>query len=254
MRKTAVVLLAVFVICTALVAVGQDKSVDVGWVYSTVAKPGMTKQYEEGRKRHMEWHKKQNDTWTWEIWQVETGEHVGTYLSATFGHSFPDLDTWEQKLGAADTADGEINMAPYTAGGDASIWMVLKDSSRPPTDGHHPKLAQVNHYMLKPGKEADFEDVLHKINDAINKTNWPYHYNIYSLVDGGEQPHYVIVIYMNGWADLAPPELPFGAMMEKAVGKHDADAISHTFDACLQKEWSETIRFRPDLSYLPAMK
>jgi len=96
--------------------------------------------------------------------------------------------------------------------------------------------------------------VLHKINDAINKTNWPYHYNIYSLVDGGEQPHYVILIYMNGWADLAPPDVSFGAMMEKAVGKHDAEGITHTFDNCLQKEWSETIRFRPDLSYMPAMK
>jgi len=114
-----------------------------------------------------------------------------------------------------------------------------------------PKMAQVSHFMLKPGKEPDFEDALKKMNDAINKSNWPPHYAWYSLVDGGDQPHYALVYYMNGWADLAPVEPSFDAMMEKAVGKHDADALTHTFDSSIQKEWSETIRFRPELSYIP---
>lgn len=254
MRKIAVVLLAVFVVCAGLTALAQDKSVNVGWVYSTVVKPGMTKQYEEGRKRHMEWHKKQNDTWSWEVWQVETGEHVGNYLSITFGHTYADLDTWEQKLGAADVADGEVNMAPYTAGGSASIWNYMKEASRPLADNKPPKMAEVSHFILKPGKESDFEDAVKKTNDAINKANWPPHYGWYSLVDGGEQPHYVLVYFMNGWADLADQEPSFDAMMEKTVGKHDADALSHAFDTSIQKEWSETIRFRPDLSYMPAMK
>jgi len=251
MRKTAVVFLAVFLTCTALLALGQDKSVVVGWVYSSVVKPGMTKQFEEGRKRHMEWHRKQNDTWRWEMWEVMTGEHIGTYLSVTFGHSYADLDTWEQKLGAADTADGEVNMAPYVAGGGASIWMFMKSASRPLPDNQISKMAEVSHFMLKPGKEADFEDAIKKTNDAINKANWPPHYAWFSLVDGGEQPHYVLVFYMNGWADLAEPDPSFDAMMEKTVGKHDADALSHVFDTSIQKEWTETIRFRPELSYIP---
>jgi hypothetical protein len=251
MRKTALALVAAFVACTALVALGQDKSVNVGWVYVNTVKPGMTKQFEEGRKRHMEWHKKQNDTWQWEMWEVLTGDHAGSYLSVTFGHTYQDLDTWEQKLGAADTADVETNMAPYLASTTGSIWMLEKDSSRLWT-GQMPKMAEVSHFLLKPGKEADFEDSIKKTNDAINKSNWPPHYAWFSLVDGGEQPHYVLVYYMNGWADFAEPQPSFDVMMEKAVGKHDAEALTHEFDNSIHKEWSETIRFRSELSYMPA--
>lgn len=254
MRKFAVIALAVFVTGAALAALAQDKSVNVGWVYSSVIKPGMTKQFEEGRKRHMEWHRKQHDTWTWETWQIETGEHVGTYLSVTFGHTYQDLDTWEQKLGAADTADAEVNMAPYIAGGDTTLWMYMKEPSRPLPDNKPSKMAQVTHYMVKHGKESDFEDSIRKINDAIGKSTWPFHYAFYSLVDGGEQPHYALVFHMNGWADLAEPEPSFDVMMEKAVGRHDAQAVEHSFDSSVAKQWSETIRYRPDLSYVPAGK
>jgi len=251
MRKSAVVLFVVFMLCTALVALGQDKSVNVGWVYASVPKPGMTKQLEEGRKKHMAWHKKQGDTWTWEIWQVETGESAGNYLAVTFGHSWQDLDAWDQKYGEADTADVEQSMAPYIEKTVPSIWMFMKDASRP-LDPYAPKMAQVSHYLVKPGKEADFEDTIKKMNDAITKSDWPPHYAWFALMDGGEQPHYALVYYMNGWAGMAEPEPSFGAMLEKVVGKHDADSLTHTFDSCIHKEWAETIRYRPDLSYVPA--
>ena len=251
MRRSAVVLFVVFMFCTALAALGQDKSVDVGWVYATVPKPGMTKQLEEGRKKHMAWHKKQGDTWTWEIWQVETGESAGNYLAVTFGHSWQDLDAWDQKYSEADTADVDQNMSAYIEKTVPSIWMFMKDASRP-LNPYTPKMAQVSHYLIKPGKEADFEDTLKKMNEAINKSDWPPHYAWFALMHGGEQPHYALVYYMNGWAGMAEPEPSFGAMLEKAVGKHDADALTHTFDSCVHKEWAETIRYRPDLSYVPA--
>ena len=115
MRKAVVVCLALFVALAVPGTFGQDKSVNVGWVYATTPKPGMTKQLEEGRKRHMDFHRKQNDTWTWQVWQIETGESTGSYFSTSFGHSWQDLDAWEQKMGTADTADGAVNLSPYAA-------------------------------------------------------------------------------------------------------------------------------------------
>ena len=233
---------------------GQDKSVNVGWVYETLPKSGMIKQLEEGRKRHMDFHRKQNDTWTWAIWQVETGESTGSYFSTSFGHSWQDLDAWEQKMGTADIADGAANLAPYAASTTASIWMVMKDLSRPPNTNDPPKLAQLNHFLLKPGSERDFTDAIRKISDAINKTNWGAYYTWYDLQDGGEGPHYVLLVYMNGWADLAGPEPEFPMMLEKAVGRHDAEALLHAVDNNIKREWTETIRYRPDLSYVPGHK
>jgi hypothetical protein len=254
MRKTTVLLLAALIASVVPGLSAQDKSVNVGWVYATTPKPGMIKQLEEGRKRHMDFHRKQNDSWTWEIWQVETGDSTGSYVSASFGHSWQDLDAWEQKMGTADLADGAVNLAPYAASTTASIWTVLKDSSRPPTTSDHPKLAEVNHFLLKPGTELDFMDASRKITDAINKTNWAAYYTWYALQDGGEGPHYVLLIYMNGWADLAGPEPEFHAMLEKAMGQHDAEALMHSVNQTIKREWTETVRYRPDLSYVPGTK
>jgi hypothetical protein len=255
MRRIAVcVVMVLLAACLVPLAPAQDKEVNVGWVYAMTIKPGMTKQYEEGRKRHMDWHRKQNDSWSWQVWQVQTGEATGSYLSTTFGHSWKDLDAWEAKLGDADTADGNANMMPYIAGETASIWMVLKDPSHPGSMSVTPKMAEVNHFLLKPGMEEDFNDAIKKINDAIVKSEWPVRYTWYALQDGGQGPHYVLLLEMNGWADLAEPNPSFDAMLAKAVGKHDAEALTHAFSHSVQREWTETIRFRPELSYTPASK
>jgi len=255
MRRVVWASLALFFAIGCSLAFAQDKNVNVGRVYVMTPKPGMVKQFEDGRKRHMDWHRKQNDTWRWETWQIETGPNTGSYFSTTFGHTFADFDTWEMKLGDPDAADSATNMQPYLGeGADNGIWMVLGDVSRPPDMSAPLKLAEVNHFLLKPGHEDDFADSAKKINEAINKANWPVHYIWYVLVDGGEAPHYVLLIFMNGWADLAEPDPPFRAMLEKGLGRHDTQAVLHSVDEAVKREWTETIRFRPDLSYIPAGK
>jgi hypothetical protein len=251
MRKIAIGLLAALVLGLAPAGFAQGTDVNVGWVYFSTPKPGMVKQLEEGRKKHMEFHRKQGDSWTWLVWEIMTGESTGAYLSTTFGHSWKDLDGWETKMGSADTADGQTNLSPYVSSQTASLWMVLKDSSHSATT-EVPKMQQVNHFLLKPGTESDFNDAIRKINDAINKTDWPIHYTWYALQDGGEGPHYVLTINLNGWADLAEPTPSFDSMLEKAVGKHDASGLIHSFDGSVKREWTETIRLRPELSYMPA--
>jgi hypothetical protein len=256
MRKVAIcaVVMLLSLACLAPFAPAQDKDVEVGWVHAMTIKPGMIKQFEEGRKRHMDWHRKQNDSWSWNLWQIVTGEDTGAYLSVTFGHSWKDLDAWEAKMGDADDADSNTNMVPFLASERASLWMVLKDSSHPGNMSEAPKMAEVNHFLLKPGSEEDFNDAIKKVNDAIVKTDWPVHYTWYALVDGGAGPHYVLVLEMKGWADLAEPNPSFRGMLEKAVGKHDADVLIHSFNHTIEHEWTETIRYRPDLSYVPAPK
>jgi hypothetical protein len=238
---------------TVLPAVAQEGS-NMARVYVTVPKPGMTKQYEEGRKRHMEWHRKQNDAWTWEIWQVITGEGTGAYLSISSGHSWKDFDDWDQKLEEGDTADGAVNMQPYLAATTASIWEYLPKVSRPPEGNVPSKMSEVIHFMVKPEAESDFNDAMAKINDAINKTNWPSHYLFYALENGGEGPHIALVLPHNNWADMAEPDVSFTAMLEKGLGRHDAEAVLRTLNKSVRRQWTEMLVYRPDLSYRPAAK
>jgi hypothetical protein len=250
MRKTGWLLAAFLLPATSALAADQPGT--VGRVFVTVPKAGMAAQYEAGRKKHMDWHRKQNDTWSWLTWQVETGPNAGSYVSGSFGHGWKDLDEWEKKLGDGDTADGAINMAPFSGGGTNGIYSYLPDVSR--ASASVPPMSQILHYQLNMGAEQEFRGAMKKVHEAIGKAGLDWHYGWYELVDGGEHPSFVLSLAMQGWADLGPGETPFPAMLAKAYGEYEAGEILKSIDRSVKSVRSEVIKYRADLSYVPAAK
>ncbi len=252
MNRCRVILLAVAVSMLCLPALAQEKKPEsVVRVFVMVPKPGMTQQFEEGRKKHMDFHKKSGDTWGWETWSIDTGEGTGNYVSVAGGHTWKDLDAWDAKLGDADTADGSKNMTPFLSASLGSVWMMMPDVSRPRAGMTPPKMQEVIHFQLKQGGDEEFNYGIRKVTEAINKTNWPANYTWFYLVNGGEQPHYVLIIPHDNWASMADLEPSFDAMLEKALGRHEAEAVTKSFDHSVAKQWSEMLTYRPDLSYMP---
>jgi hypothetical protein len=84
-------------------------------VYFSMPKPGTTQQYEQGRKKHMEFHRAQKDTWTWRTFAIETGDNAGMFVTSTCGHAWKDFDDWETRMGKADTADVDVKSYPACA-------------------------------------------------------------------------------------------------------------------------------------------
>ncbi len=254
MRRVKILLAAALVLAPALAALAQEKPGRIGRVFVLQPKPGMTQLFEEGRKRHMDWHRKQNDTWSWETWQIETGEGTGAYLSMTFGHNWKDFDDWEAKLGKGDAEDGATNLMPFVAAERNGFWMYLADVSRPSESKEPPKMASVLNFLVKIDKASEFQYAIRKFHEAIGKTNWPTHYIWYMLANGGEHPRFVLVLPRNSYAEMAPPEVSFDAMLEKAFGRQEAEALQRTLAKSVRRQWSELITYRPDLSYRPAAK
>ena len=83
MRRTSWFLVGSLVL--PALARGADAPPQVARVFATQVKAGMNAKYEAGRKRHMEWHRKQADTWAWFTWEVETGDRAGMFEDP-FGH------------------------------------------------------------------------------------------------------------------------------------------------------------------------
>jgi hypothetical protein len=253
MSKTTWILAAALALPAAS-ALAADQPGTVARVFVTAPKPGMTAQYEAGRKKHMDWHRKQNDSWAWLTWQIETGEASGSYVVGSFGHQWKDFDEWEKKLGTADEADGQLNLAPFSGTSTNGIYTLLADISKP-TEGPTPApMTEVIHYQLNMGAEREFRSAMKKIHEAIQKSGLNWHYFWYELMDGGEHPTYVLAYAMNGWADLAPSDPPFPAIISKAFGEYEAGEILKSIDRSVKSVRSETIRYRPDLSYVPAAK
>jgi hypothetical protein len=218
-------------------------------------KPGMTKQYEAGRKKHMAWHKSQKDTWTWHTWEVVSGDNSGTYIVGTFQHAWKDFDGREKFL-QADQADLEANVGPSVAHTASRYYVERPDISlNPSTPTSTPAaMVSVTSFLLKPESVNDFIDAVKKINEGIKKTNYAVQGpgRWYQLINGGEVPLYVLVGDRATWAAFQPNDKTLDAMMEEAYGKEQGAAILAAGRKAIRSQTTSASKYRPDLSYVPA--
>ncbi|MBZ5514180.1 MAG: hypothetical protein LAN62_04915 [Acidobacteriia bacterium] len=234
----------------ALPLLAQEKPGNVATATYVKPKPGMRQQFEQANKRHMEWHRQQKDTWTINVWEVISGEHIGQYGYATVGHHWKDFDA-RAKFDEADMADYMANVAQYVDLESNTYWIHHPDQSRPLPGDAPIQLYEAVRYHLNVDGESDFLLTGRKILEAIQKTNYPVYYEAYELWDGGEHPTYLLIFPHKNWADFEPPEQTFPAMLEKAFGRDEAESLMKLSSKSIHCVHSEVWVARPDLGYVP---
>ena len=247
MRIYLAVVIALWTVALAAQTPSQESSLVE--VNVSTPRPGMTQQFEQGRKRHSDFHRAQKDTWPVFVYEVATGEFTGSYISVQPGHSWKDYDAREafQKL---DTPDVQKNMGPYETPGPRTFYVLRPDLSRGPmpSPGTPPaKMSLVTHFFVAPGMGNEFQDGIKKVNVAIEATKYPAKpARFYQLVNGGEGPHYVLVSDRSSWGDITPP----AQTMDEALGPDGAAALAQVRKAS-RRISTEIVIYRPDLSFVP---
>jgi hypothetical protein len=226
---------------------GADKVCEVN---VTTPKPGSSKLFEEGRKKHNEFHKTEKDKRPIILWSITTGPMTGSYLTTECGMAWKDMDGMDA-FDQRDAADREKTLAPTVGSNHAGYYVYRADLSSGSEPTTMPKMISVVHYFVKPSGLTQFTDAVKRINAAIAQTKYPAKpVRYYVLANGGEGPHFVAVIDRNSWADMQGPEQTILDMLKQAYGADDKtlqnlrDAVDHTV--------SELAEYRADLSYLPA--
>ncbi len=249
MRRIGIFLVVVSVLLLALPVLAQEEEGTIARIIFFRAKPGMQQQLEEGLKKHMAWHKAQNDPWAWAVWSYVSGEETGMYGGGTFGHKWEDFDN-QSVDEEADEADAAENVFPYVAPGmQVRYYEFLPKVSKPLETPA--AMSQILVFRVRYGKSAEFASLIKKFHEAGEKTNWPEHYGWYVLVNGGPGSEYVLVISHENWASLKGPEKPFPAMLAEAVGQEEAEALLERWGKVVKSQSSTLARNRPDLSYIP---
>ena len=249
MRRTGIFLVVLLLMLLALPVLAQEEEGTIARIVFFRAKPGMQQQLEAGLKKHMAWHKVQNDPWAWSTWSYVSGEETGMYGGGTFGHKWEDFDNVPIDQ-AADGADVAENVIPYAApGAEWRYYQFLPKVSKPL--GTPAAMSQVLVFRVRFGKSAEFASLIKKFHQASEKTNWPVHYGWYMLVNGGQLPEYVLVLPRENWASMKGPEKPFPAMLAEAVGQEEAEALLKRWGKVIKSESSTLARNRPELSYVP---
>jgi hypothetical protein len=229
-------------------AASAQNSPSVGRYYMSKPKAGMEKQFVEGRKKHMDFHKKAGDSFDWMVWEVVTGPEDGSYLIGTAKHAWKDFDGRDD-FDAKDTADVAANVGPYTEKSRNAFWIFRPDMSLGNEDGPPAKFLQVIHFHVKPESVGTFIESVQKINEGLKKTNavtgnprW------YVMANGDDGPLYAVVLERNSWADFQGPSIQ--ERMAEAYGKEEATSLLETIGKCYWGTTSFVLQFHPELSLL----
>ena len=221
-------------------------------IYFSTIKPGMNQQYEAGRKKHMQFHRSQKDTWTWRTYLIETGDNAGTYVSSACGHAWKDFDEWEQRMGKADTADGGVNMTPFVQSQRNAFYVYRADMSLAPPNQPPGAMTSVTIFVLHPGMAPDFIAAIKRINDVMSKQqDWPKVSGWLQLSNGGEGPTFVLLTQRKSWGDFAPPPKTPVDVLNEVLGKEATDQIYKAIRDSTAHLYTEAATYRPDLSYEP---
>jgi len=250
-----------FVVLGALLAGGlpalAQKTPDIAQVSFWKVKPGADSAFAEGRKKHMEWHRAQKDSFSWMTWEILNGDRAGQFITGSFDHFWKDFDGRE----AFDVIDGADVAKSTGAYGDSistGFWVRMADQSRAkPGATAPPKYNQLTHYYVSPGQALQFEDALKEITAALNKIEWPVYSNWYRLVSGGDGPHYVLSTARASYAEFAGPEKSLLDSVSPVLGGRQANELFQLIRDATQRTYTEVILFRPDMSYMapaPAAK
>jgi hypothetical protein len=249
MQRLRIACLVGVVGALALPARAEDQIVNRTMVWKI--KPGMEAKFEEGLKRHNDFHRKHADTMALITFQIQSGPDTGAYVRFAGGRHWQDFDA-EEAMAKEDQADTAVNTDPYIASTTTRYYRSLTDVSRPQSAAA--AMYAIAFYRVKPGKTDDFMRAIGKINEAIGKTQWPVHYSWFALANGGDGPEFVLSMPRDKWADFNPPEKTFDKMLEEAFGRSEAESIMDTYDHAISSVSSQIVVYRADLSYLPAKK
>ncbi len=240
-----------FALLLAVPALAQTAG-DAAVVNTHTPKSGAREKYEAARKKHMAWHKAQKDPWTWLTWEVVSGEASGTYYTGSFNHAWKDFDA-QEKFEKADNADFDKGIGPTLGRAFSSYYLRRADLSLSAPSAAPPSAYTfLTFFSLKSEGVNDFIDTVKKINEGIKKTNYrqagPSAW--FQLVNGGEGPMYLLAGSRENWAAFAPNEKSLDQMMEEAYGKEQGAAILASGRKAIRFTRTETIKYRPDLSYI----
>ena len=214
-------------------------------------KNGMLKQYEDGRKQKVEWHKQQKDSQGLFVFQILTGDHTGTYMVARFGQHWADFDK-PSVPDADDLAQYQKLIGGSVEGLVTSYWEDLPKWSNPSKDMNG-KYTEVITFHVRFGHGDDFRSAIARAAEARQKMNSQSHVSWHQLVNGGPGGTYVLTIERANWASMAddPAIKPLRDDLRAAFGEQEAMSVIERLNSSIESTYSELMQFRPDLSYIP---
>lgn len=220
-------------------------------LFAYYPKDGMRAQFDEGYRRHLDWHREKQDPMVWYAWYVVHGERVGMFIDGTFGRPFADFD--ERVDPAGDREDGAKNVTAFADPAFLATYVLRPElgTGQPLEDEQPSASVQVFHYRLRAGTEPRFERAVRAAREALRRSPEAPVHTWYELVVGGEQPSYMLMVARDGWADYDHFRRRLSDLIADGRESDEAERLLDDLATSVESVLSETWSYREDLSYFP---
>jgi hypothetical protein len=207
--------------------------------------PGALSQFEDGYRRHLNWHRSHHDPLVWYGWTVADGNRDGYFIDASLGEPFAAFD--HRVDVEQDGVDFGFNVTPYVTPVEKVAYALLPELSfGTPLENRKPSdTVQVTYFDIRPGTEARFQEAIGAVRRALAATPGAPPHTWYRLVTGGDKPQYLLMVARANWASYDRFNKEVSDLL--AGNQHALDDYS----AAVRKATTETWKYHPDLSNLP---
>lgn len=200
--------------------------------------------FEDGYRRHLEWHRTHADSLLWYGWDVMAGPRLGMFVDGTFGRPFAALDDRVDPSG--DAADADRTFEPHVEPTGRELMRLRSDLSgaTPLEDTLPTAFVEVVRYRAGPGALDRLEDAFATLaRGPGSRSLLPY--TVYESIAGAE-PGFLVMIFREdlGTFDALDRD-PQRALRERLRDGDGTDTVE--LDLAVTRElW----RYRSDLTYL----
>jgi len=256
MKTKFALLIIAFCMTTGILSAQTPDSLSgqAAFLFAYYPKEGQEAQFEEGYKKHLSWHQKNNDPFVWYGWNVISGDRIGMFVDGTFGISFKAFDNRIKP--AEDAAHAKKSFTPLANAAYRKVFKLQPElSSATQLEQWNPShYIEAITFLLEPGKEAVFEDIFSQIVSALQTDDSNQKFTTYRQVTGGKLPVFLLMNHHNGFGtfDSDKAFTTLGHLIHRIFNKPKAQELSKQLSGCIRNIQSETWLYRRYLSYFPS--
>lgn len=196
----AMLLATLVALGTAVGNAGADEADgDAVFLFSYRIHADKVDQFEDGYRRHLEWHEQNEDSLSWIGWTVLAGPRLGMFVDGTFGIA---PEAFARRVDPrADAADAARNVTAFADPANRFVYRLRRDlGTACRLEAGRPAPMQLVAWLdLQPGRVKALEQVLQE----LRKRDSPQPgYTVYQRLAGGSRPALLFVAQLERWAQL----------------------------------------------------
>lgn len=245
-RSCAAVLVAGLFVLVA--GQGHAQEQDLAVLYQFEPRTAAIAEMEQAIAEHARWRAAEGDPWIWDVYQVVTGDNLGTYFARSPSRAWADLDSYDAGFGPRGGAHFNETVAPHLRSNSSMITRLRADEARLPEEPGEMRLFSVAMYQIKAGQMSEFWEVVGQFHQAIEQADVPVYYSFHSVVAGGTGPEIHLVTLHRNWADFEQPDPTVMQALQQAYGEEGAAELGQRFSDTIESGKHMVLRLRPDLS------